>query len=403
MPKYIYKAKNLTGEEKSGSLDAENERELAKILHQDGYLLIKAELEGKKSKTILSISLFRKVSLVSKLMFVRNLRVMVSAGVPLPRAFSILSEQTKSKKLRNILLETKEKVLKGKPLSESLRDYPDVFSDLFVSMIRTGEETGTLEDVLIVLADQMEKDYQLRSRIKGAMVYPIVIVSAMVVIGVVMMIFVVPKLAEVFEELNAELPLTTRIIMAVGDFLASFWYLLPIALIAVVFVFKIILKTRRGKLLFDIIALKIPVAGGIIRKANSAYFVRTLSSLVSAGVPVVESFKIASSSLSNTLFKEAVLEAAEKIKKGSKMSEALDSRKGVFPSLVIQMIEVGGETGETSDILKKLAEFFEEEVTNLTRNLSTVIEPILMIIIGAAVAFFAISMMQPIYGIMGTL
>lgn len=405
MPKYFYQAKTLNGEPKAGSKEAKNERELARILRQEGCLLISASL-GKTRKALrlpFSIPFLDRVSLTSKLMFTRNLRVLVSAGVSLPRSLKILSDQSKSKSLSKILLKIREEIIRGKSFSEALKEYENVFSELFVSMIRVGEETGTMENVLEVLGRQMEKDHQLRSKIKGAMVYPAVIIVAMAGIGTLMLIIVVPKLSEVFEEMGAELPLTTRAIIKFGNLLAEFWYTLPVIVIGVIFLFRFLLKTKIGKRTYDTIVLKIPIINTIVIKTNSAYTIRTLSSLIAAGVPIVRSLEIVSNSLTNVHYKKAIAETAEKVRKGAKLGESLEAYRNIYPDLVIQMMQVGEETGETSEILKKLSDFFEEEVTNATKNLSAVIEPFLMLLIGGAVAFFAISMIQPIYGLMQTL
>jgi type IV pilus assembly protein PilC len=343
------------------------------------------------------------VSLTSKLMFARNLKVMVSAGITLPRALSILGEQSKSGRLKRVLAVIKEKIMAGTTFSSALEEYPDVFSELFVSMIRVGEETGALEDVLVVLIRHMEKDHELRSRIKSAMIYPCVIIFAMLIIGFVMLVFVIPKLTAAFKEMNVELPVTTKITIALGDFATNFWYLLPVILIALFFLFRTLLATKVGKTIFGSFVIKIPIIGKIARETNSAYTTRTLSSLISAGVPIVRSLEIVSSSLSNVCYRNALTEVSEEVRKGAKFSEAMAKHKNIYPIIIIQMIEVGGETGETAEILKKLADFFEEEVLNATRNLSTIIEPLLMLVIGAVVAFFAISMIQPIYGMMNTL
>jgi len=399
MAKYFYQARTLQGESMSGSADAEDEMDLARNLRKEGYLLISAKSE-KKRRFKFSIPVFGRTPLVAKLMFAKNLKVMVSAGVSLPRALGILSNQIKNKSLRKALLKIKDQVLKGEAFSDSLKLYPEIFSDLFISMIRVGEETGTLEDVLEVLASHMEKDHQLRSKVKSALIYPAVILAVMLVIGAIMIIFVVPKLSEVFDELNVELPATTRAIISAGNFLAKFWYLMPVFLMLAAFLFRAILKTKRGKYLYDTLMLKIPGISGLVKKTNSAYTMRTLSSLIFAGVPIVRSMEIASDTLNNSHYKEAMQQASEKIKKGSSLSESLKGSESIYPSLVMQMIEVGEETGETGEMLKKLAEFFEDEVSNATKNLSTIIEPALMIVIGAAVALFAVSIIQPIYGIM---
>ena len=406
MPIYFYTAKSLNGEIKTGNLEAKDKHGLAETLHQQGYVLIKAVLEEeqtRKRKFEITIPFLGRVSLTDKMMFTRNLQVMVSSGLPLPRSLGVLSNQAKNKKLKEVLLGVREEITKGNSFSDSLAKYPHIFSELFVNMIKVGEETGNLDEILKVLAHQMEKSHELKSKIKGAMVYPAVIISAMLGIGVLMLIMVVPKLAQTFEELNVELPISTRFVIGLGTFLAEKWYLLPLIIIGFFFVLAQISKTKKGKKTIDSFVLKAPVIAPIIKNTNSAYTTRTLSSLLSSGVPIVRSLEILSRTLGNYYFKEAIMQAAEKVRKGGKLSEALSPYEGLYPLIVLQMIEVGEETGETSSILAKLADFFEEEVSNSTKNLAAVIEPVLMLLVGGAVGFFAISMIQPMYSMLGAI
>jgi len=404
MPKYFYTAKSFQGEAKSGVLEAANERELAKILRQEGYVLVSAFLEGKKKKGIqISLPFFESVSLTEKMMFARNLRIMISAGMSLPRALDTLSLQTKSKKFRKVLLNIADEITGGKSFSDALSVHSDVFSELFISMVKVGEEAGTLEDVLQILTNQMEREYELKSKVKGAMIYPAVIVSAMIGIGILMLIVVVPKLAQTFEDLNMELPPTTQFVISFGNFLAQRWLFVFLLIILLFIAFRTFSKTNIGKRIFDFLVLKLPIASSIIKKTNSAYTARTLSSLITSGVPIVRALEIVSGTLGNFYFKEAIAKAAEKVKKGSKLSESLLPYQNLYSPTVIQMLQVGEETGETSEILAKLADFFEEEVTNSTKNLSAVIEPVLMLLIGGAVGFFAVSMIQPIYSMIGAM
>ena len=402
MPKYFYTARSQSGEPKSGIIEAKDTHELAMILHQEGCILVSANLEKevKKRSFEISIPFFNRVSLKEKMFFTRNLRIMIASGLPLPRALNTLAEQSKSKKFRKVLLGIKEAIVNGKSFSQSLSLYPDIFSELFQNMIKVGEEAGTLEDVLKVLTNQMERDNQLKSNIIGAMIYPAVIISAMIGIGILMLIIVVPQLAKTFKELNIELPPTTRLVIFLGTFMAEKWYLIILIVLGGLILLRAALKTRIGRLLIDNVTLKIPVISGIVRKTNSAYTTRTLSSLITAGVPIVRSLEIVSAAISNIYFRTAVAEAAEKVKKGEKLFEALKPYEDLFPSIVLQMVEVGEETGETSAILSKLADFFEEEVANATKNLSSVIEPVLMLIVGGIVGFFAISMVQPMYSML---
>jgi len=406
MPEYFYTAKSFKGELKSGVLSAKDQSELARVLHQEGYFLISASLEEgeiKKKKFLISVPFLGGISLTDKMFFTRNLQVMISAGISLPRAIRVLASQVKSKKFKTSLLEIAEEVTKGKNFSDALKGYPNIFPELFQSMIKVGEETGTLEEVLKTLTQQMEREHEIKSKIRGAMIYPAVIICAMIGIGILMLIMVVPKLAETFKELNIELPLTTRLVIGLGDFLAKKWFLGILILIIIAPFLRMCLKTRVGRRIIDNLVLKTPIISPIIKKTNSAYTARSLSSLFSSGVPIIRALEVVSRSLGNIYFREAISDAAEKVRKGSKLSDALRPYENIYPSIVIQMIEVGEETGETSDILKKLAEFFEEEVTNATKNLSAAIEPILMLLIGAAVGFFAISMVQPIYSMLGAI
>jgi len=405
MPKYFYTAKSLKGESKTGILETEDIHQLAKKLREQGFILIKAETEAeaaKKRKFEISLP-FGGVSLTEKIFFTRNLQVMLASGLSLPRALHILATQSKSKKLKSALLEGREEIAKGKSFSESLSKYPNIFSELFLSMVKVGEEAGTLEEVLKILSRQMEREHELSSQVKGAMIYPAVIIVAMLGIGIMMLIMVVPKLAETFEELNVELPATTKLVIGLGTFLVEKWYLVILFLVLFIFIFWRVLKTKKGKATLDALLLRVPIISPIIRKTNSASMIRTLSSLISSGVPIVRSLEVVSGTLGNVYFKESIREAAKKVRKGEKLSDALKPYQNIYPLIVIQMIAVGEETGETSNILSKLSDFFEEEVGRATKNLASVIEPVIMLIIGAAVGFFAISMVQPIYSMLGGL
>lgn len=405
MPNYFYVAKAIGGGEKSGQLEAQNEHQLAKILHQEGYILISAEDASQKNKNSFNFSIpfLNGVSLKEKLFFTRNLKVMVSAGISLPRSLGTLADVTKNKTFKEVLLKVIENINKGQSFSSSLENHPKIFSELFCNLIKAGEESGSLEESLKNLALQMERQNNLRSKIIGAMMYPAVIILAVLGIGVLMMVMVIPKLAETFRDLGAELPLTTKMVMFLGDFMTQRWYLVVLILSVLIIILRIILSTVSGKRIFDKISLKIPIFASLVQKTNAAYTARTIGSLLNSGIPVTSALEITSRILANSFFQEALSGSAEKVRKGEKLSRALKSYGDLYPSVVIQMIEVGEETGETPEILEKLADFFEEEVENTTKNMSSIIEPILMLFIGGAVGFFAVSMLQPIYGVMGNI
>ncbi len=403
MPKYFYTAAKIGGEKESGILEAKDLNQLIQILRERNLILINAEVEGVKEKRFaFSLPSFG-VSLTEKLFFTRNLLMMISAALSLPKAIEILSNQTKNKKFKLALLEIKEEIQKGKSFSQSLAKYPDIFSEIYQGLIKVGEESGTLEDVLKTLILQMEREHDLKSKIKGAMIYPAVVVSAMIGIGILMLVMVIPKLAETFKELNVELPATTRFVISLAEFMSQKWYLLFLFLILFFFLFRWALRQKNVKRLIDNLTLKIPVLSPIIKKLNCAYTSRTLSSLITAGVPIVNALEITSGALGNEYYKKAMLDSAEKVKKGEKMSEALISYSKFYPPTFIQMITVGEETGQTAQILAKLADFYEEEVSNAAKNLSSLIEPILILIIGVVIGFFAVSMIQPMYSMLGAI
>ena len=270
-------------------------------------------------------------------------------------------------------------------------------------MIKVGEESGTLQEVLGQLTIQLEQEHNLRSKVKGAMIYLGVIVSVMVGVGTLMMILVVPQLSSTFKDLGIELPPTTRAVIAISDFLVTRWYIAFPALFAFIFCFFAWLRTRMGKHAMSLAVLRMPVLSGIVRKVNAALMTRTLSSLIGSGVPIVRALEITATVVTNVKFRKSLEYAASKVKKGAKVSEALKPYENLYPLVVLQMLEVGEETGETDVVLRKLAEFFEEEVAQITKNLTAIIEPALMVFIGIAVGFFAISMIQPMYSMLGSI
>ena len=406
MPTYRYTAISKKGEYVSGEEVAKDEHELAQGLREKGYILTQTLPQGARRQGFQLPSLFSfifGVSLEEKLMFMRNLKVMVAAGIALPKTLETLSSQARSKKLRVALEEMRKRVLQGQQLSETMASYPAIFPELFSNMIQAGEESGTLEVVLSQLTLQLEREHDLRSKLQGALIYPAVIIAAMFGIGILMLILVVPNLAATFEDLQVPLPATTRMVIAFADFLKTFWYLAIFLAVGITGAAYQGLRTKTGKNLLDTVLLKIPIAGPIIKKVNTAFFARTMSSLIGAGIPMVRSLEVTATVLQNVHFRRVLLEGVEAMRKGVKLSEVLEQYSNLYPVVVVQMVEVGEETGQTSDLLAKLADFFEEEVSNATKNLASVIEPVLMLVIGAAVGFFAISMLQPMYAMLGSL
>lgn len=394
----------MKGEEESGFLAAKDKFHLAQLLKEQNLILISADEEGaKKAKGKTGFSLFPGVSVTEKLMFVRNLKVMISAGVPLPRSLELLASQARSKKFRRTINEVKDEVVRGTNFSDALLARSSVFSEIFGSMVKVGEASGKLEEVLDLLANQMARQHELSSKIKGALVYPAVIIVAMSGIGAAMLLMVVPRIAETFKELEIDLPATTRFVIWLGETLVSRWYLLAALLIALPFLFFRFSKTKVGGKALSFLSLRLPIISLIVRKANSAQAIRTLGSLISAGVPITRSLEILSESLGNVYYRESMKVATEEVTKGRKLSEALSPYSFIYSPLAIQMIAVGEETGQTAEVLDKLASFYEDEAGEMTQNLTSIIEPVIMLLIGGAVGFFAISMVQPMYSMLGAM
>jgi len=400
MPLYNFTAKALSGETNKGKRQAESRKILAQALKQEGYFLISARIESPISKFENYLPKIRYVALKEKLLATRNLQVMIAAGVSLPRTLEILSKQTKSKYFKECLGEMREMILKGTSFSQAIVQFPKIFPEIYASMVKVGEKTGELDKVLGILAQQLERDYRLRSRVKGAMTYPIVIISVMLLIGTIMIIKVVPQISKTFDELEIELPTLTKMVIGMSNGLAEKWYLLILGVIVLFLFFRFLAKSKKGKKLIHRIILKIPVLSPLVKKINSAYTALSLSALVKGGVPIILAINISADSVNNIFYKIALRNTAKKVEKGEKMSLAMAKYTELYSPLFIQMLQVGEETGQTSEMLEKLANFLEEDVDNRTKNLSTIIEPLLLLLIGAVVAVFAVSFVQPIYSIM---
>lgn len=398
MPNYLYTAKTFDGETKVGNLFAKDVHQLAQNLKAENVFLIQAIPQEELKKGALKFELPSfGVSSTEKIMMARNLWIMFGAGLSLVKIFDILSTQAKNKKLKNIMIDVTVRLNKGETLSDALAKYPKVFNDFFVSMVRIGEESGTLEGIFEILSVHMDRDHELRSKIRGALIYPCIILIVMGGIGIVVSIFVLPKFNSFLLGMNIPLPIYTRILITIGTYSERYWYLALIAPFVLAYGFFLSIKTKLGKLILDTVLIKIPLLSPFIKKTNSAVIVRSLSSLNSSGISLIRSLEITSATIGNIYFKKALTQSIEKVKKGEKLSTALKPYANIFPFGAIDMMEVGEETGKTSVVLKKLAEFYEQEVIEETKNFSVIIEPMLLIFLGLVVAFFAISIIEPMY------
>lgn len=407
-PTFTFRAKNLKGEARGGTMEAENSSEVAKALRAEGFTPVKIESKGTAKKVMRfdagkMFAFAFGVSLVDKVMFSRDLQIMISAGVPITRSLLVLSKQTKNTRFQNAIHGIAESIGKGTRIGEALAQYPDIFDTFYISLVRSGDATGNLAGVLGLLANHLKKEHELRSRVRGALMYPAVIMIAMGGIGALMMINVVPKISAIFSDLNVELPPLTRMIILLSDFLIGYWWLMLASLPFFLYLAKRAARTKEGRRLLAWFFLKVPILGGLTRKINSARFARTLASLVEGGVPILEGIMITRDTLSNVYYKESMDKIHERVKGGQSLFSAIEEFPHIYPGLIIQMVQVGEETGALGNVLNRIAEFYEEEVENMTKNLSTIIEPVLMLVIGFIVGIFAIAMIQPMYSLMGKL
>jgi type IV pilus assembly protein PilC len=398
MAHFTYTAEK-NDEQYQGSAEAADRFELYGIIRRDGgrIISVKEERGNKYLDMQWWTALFSRVGEYEKILFARNLGAMISAGLPLARALTVLARQTKNQKLVEVIGAVAGDVRRGETLNGALMKFPKVFSKLFVAMMRAGEEGGDLPGSLIVVADQMDRMYSLKKKVRGALIYPSIIVVAILGIGAIMMVVVVPTLAATFKEMGAALPLSTQIIIAISGFLAEHTVLGILSVIAVVGAVSAALRTKVGHRAMDWTFLRIPMIGQIVREVNAARTSRTLASLLSSGVDVLTSLEIVGEVLQNSYFKEVIVSAAVSVRRGEPLSETFGHNEYLYPSFVSEMMAVGEETGQTNEMMKRLAIFYEEEVDRKTKDLSTVIEPVLMLFIGGAVGFFAVSMIAPIY------
>jgi type IV pilus assembly protein PilC len=328
---------------------------------------------------------------------------MIRSGLSLFRALSVLKKQTKNSALDKILISLSADINAGKTFSSALEKFPGVFSKLFISMTRAGEESGNLANALSDIGLNLEKSHNLTKKVKGALIYPGVIMSAMVVIGVLMFAFVVPTLANTFKSLGVTLPFSTRLLIFFGNFFSRNLILTFVIILGAGFGLYLIFRAQSMAKYIDFVIMKIPVISNLTKELNTARTARTMSSLLLSGVSITRALEITEDVVQNIYYKKVLNEAKEVVEKGAPFSQAFETHTDLYPIMMSEMIQVGEETGKLSDMLLQVASFYEEEVENKTKNLSIIIEPVLMILIGTGVGFFAISMISPLYSVLGNI
>ena len=400
MAVFTYLAKDQHKKTIKGQAVADSEASLTASLQQRGLTLVKATLPNRKSNGLDQwLMRLQGVPVVQKIFFTQNLGVMLRGGFSIGRAMSTLALQTNHKYFRQVILELEDDLEGGTNFSQALRRHPGVFSELFINMIAAGEVSGKLDEVLKSLTVQMKKDHQLISKVKGAMTYPIVVIVAMIGAGIAMLTFVIPKLLEVFSQNNAQLPLPTRILIAISNALRYQGIWIGLGVIVTITAIIWIGKTKRGQWWYDKIFLVAPILGPIIRKINLARFTRSLSSMLATDIPIIQTFQVIGRTMGSAHYRSSIDNAAEALRTGTSIAKVLERYPKLYPPLVQQMVSVGEESGTLDEVSGELANFYEEEVDQTMSNLSTIIEPVLLLILGAAVAGMAIAILLPIYSL----
>jgi type II secretory pathway component PulF len=345
-----------------------------------------------------------RVSFTEKLLFTKRLSTMVKAGITVDESIQVLAEQTKSPYFHKVLVELRTNIENGQSLASSLEDHPNIFDQLYISLIQIGEESGTLEENLEFLSDQMSKENALRKKVQSAMLYPGLVLTAVSLMGGVISFFVLPQLVGFFDSFGADLPISTKILLFFANIMKAYGILILGGVFALVIALVNLSRTKTFKPFFHAIYLKIPLVGEMIRMEQLTRFSRNLGVLLESGVPISDALKITAKTLSNVQFQKAVKSVEKSVKEGKKISSAMEDKKlSMFPPIVVKMIGVGERTGKLDEILLYLGDYYDDEIDNISKNLTTILEPMLLIGIGIVVAFVALAIISPIYELTGSI
>jgi type IV pilus assembly protein PilC len=396
MPIYTWEGKTLKGVIKKGEMEAPSEAALRIHLRQQSIVPTRVVSKGKEKR--MSISFGRRIKQRLVAIFTRQLATMIDAGLPLVQSLEILSSQQENKAFKNVIREIREDVEEGATFAGALRKHPNTFNDLYTNLVVAGEEGGILDNILTRLANYIEKAEALKKKVKSALVYPATIIGVAVIVVMILLIFVIPVFEQMFRSAGQTLPLPTLIVITLSRFIKKYVLIVIPGLVLFFYLLSRYYQTENGKTVIDRITLKLPVFGSLFRKIAIARFSRTLGTLVSSGVPILDGLNIVSRAAGNKVIETAILSARASIREGETIAEPLN-RSGVFTPMVIQMISVGESTGALDSMLGKIAEFYEDEVDVTVANLTSLLEPFLMVFLGIVIGGVVISMYLPIFQI----
>lgn len=406
--KLHFKAQKEDGTLYEDEREAADKFALSRELHAEGVTLLSAvpvhfARAHSVNDLIALLPVVGRVSMRDKIIFTRNLSGMLVAGLTVSRALGVLVRQTHSEKFKAIISGLIARISTGESLSQAFGAFSGTFPPIMISMIKAGEEGGNLATSLIAVSEQLDRSYTLQRKIRGALMYPAVVITVMLGVGIVLFVKVIPPMAASFKDFNVQLPLSTRTIIAVSDFMQAHYVLGLFMCFGAVLAFFVTLKSVQGKRLIDSFFIRLPVIAPILKEANAARVGQTLSSLLSSGVEVIQALGITADVLPNHLFRDVLLSARAAIEKGEPMSGIFREHEDIFPAFLSEMVAVGEETGKLSPMLKETGLFFEAEVEQKTKNISVIIEPVLMVVVGIVVGFFAVAMISPAYSLMNAM
>ena len=399
--KLRYKAYTQDGKILRGLIEAGNVSEAASYLR--GRDIVPIQITRDKDSFIYRVlPFFNKTNSSDLILFTRQLSSMLTSGLTLDRSLQILKDQIENQAMIEVVTGIINDVEEGKSFSGAISKYPATFSPIYISLIKAGESSGLLDKVLLRLADNLEKDRKLKSTVKGALMYPAIVVALMLVVIVIMMIFVIPQLSILYQNLGVPLPLPTKIVIGLSRFIGGFWFLILAALFLIVFLYRRWMKTEEGQLIFDNLVLKLPIFGQLIKQTILAEFSRTFGLLVGTGTLVVPSLLETADITGNIHYKNAIKDVSRQVEKGVTIGDALSSYT-LFPPILVQLVKVGEQTGKIDETLARASDYFESEVNQTVKTLTTALEPFIMIVLGIGVAFLIVSVITPIYSLISGL
>jgi len=399
--KYKYQARSKEGKIESGIIEASSKQTAVELLSK--YNVFVTSLEEEKGLKSINISFFNKVSQKELAVFSRQLSVMLSSRVPVVKSLSSLSEQTKKQYFKEKILKIAQLVDEGSSLSEAFSVYPDIFNAFYVSLIKSGEASGKISETLDYLSRHLEREADINAQIKNAMIYPAFVISVLAVVMIIVVIFVMPKLIDLISESLTQPPFFTRLMLSAYAMLASYWWLLIIIILSVVGSGFYYFKTEAGKKFFDIYSLKVPLLGEFFKKTYLTRFAENLSTLISSGLPITVALKITKDTIESFVYKQIIAEVEKNVAEGEKISDVFRRHPKQVSGFVVQMIQVGEDTGNLDKNLLEIVNFYEKEIKRDVELFTSLLEPILIIFLGICVAFLAVSVLSPLYSTLGTI